>query len=251
MISVIMGVHNIDTYLSDAVKSIMNQTIQKFELIIVANGPKALEIEQYISKNFQDDRIIVIKSSIPQLSYALNLGIDNSKHDYIARMDSDDIAHPERLERQLHYLQSRNLDLVGCSVNLINEDGESLGTKKAIQGKKINKWLPFKSTFVHPSILCKKSLILSCRGYNSGFNSEDYDLWLRMKRYGVKWDNMEDILLSYRIHQQASQRRLLGYAECAGYAVREFLLKKNISNFFAIFIQFIKALIRPDRSKKD
>ena len=95
----------------------------------------------------------------------------------------------------------------------------------------------------------KKSFLLKVRGYNAGYNSEDYDLWLRMRRAGVSWDNMDEILLDYRIHESASQGRLLGYAEVSGYILREFLLAKTLSNFIGVFINIGKALFKADRSK--
>lgn len=251
MISVIMGVHRIDEYFDQALTSILEQSLSELELIVIANGIHANDIKKYIKNNYNDNRLIIITSQIGQLAHALNLGIDASKYEFIARMDSDDIAHPDRLKLQLEYLQKHNLDLVGTAVNLINEKGEAIGDRQLAKTKNINKYLPFKSTFVHPTVLFRKKTILKVRGYNAGFNSEDYDLWLRMKRKGSSWANMEEKLLSYRIHNDASQGRLLGYAECAGYSVREFLLHKNLKNFVAIFIQFAKALIKPDKSKKD
>ncbi|MDG9729831.1 glycosyltransferase [Ignatzschineria sp. RMDPL8A] len=251
MISVIMGIHRIDEYVDNAINSILNQTFANFEFIIVANGSDAFNVAKYIQSHFNDPRIKVLTSSIGQLAHALNIGLDASQYNYIARMDADDIAHPERLKKQLKYLLENSLDLVGSNLNLINETNEKIGDRKYPVQHKINRLLPFKNTFAHNTTLYKKKTVINARGYNSGFNTEDYDLWLRLKRKGIKWDNIQEPLLDYRIHTNASQRRLLGYAECAGYAMREFLLKKSFTNFIAIFIQCFKALIRPDRSKKD
>ena len=95
-------------------------------------------------------------------------------------MDSDDISYPNRLRRQLNYLLENNLDMVGSNVRLIDESGNSIGSRIAPKGRSINKKIPFGSTFIHPSCMYKKDLIIKARGYNSGFNSEDYDLWLRV-----------------------------------------------------------------------
>lgn len=251
MISVIMGLHKIDSYVDVAINSILSQTYQNFEFIIVANGKESELVANYIQSSFNDSRIKVLKSNIGQLAYALNLAIDASQYDYIARMDGDDIAHPDRLGKQIKCLENNKLDLIGSCINLIDEFGGKIGFREYPTQLKINKLLPFKNTFAHNTILCKKSIIISARGYNSGFNTEDYDLWLRLKRHGIKWDNIGEPLLDYRIHANASQRRLLGYAECAGYAVREFILQKNFRNFIAMFVQFAKSFLRPDYSKKD
>lgn len=245
MISVVMGVNRVDRFLFPAIYSIVNQNYKEWELIIIANGDLSNEVFDVIENEFYfDKRIKCIKSSIGQLSYALNLAIDNSSFDYIARMDSDDISHPDRLGKQLEYLVENNMDLVGSSAILINEYDEPIGEILSPMGESIGKKIPYRSCFVHPSVLYKKDVILKLRGYNSGFNSEDYDLWLRMKRGNIRWNNLPDFYLSYRVHSAASQRRILGYAESAGYALREFILNKNVHNFFAIWVHFFKSILR-------
>lgn len=244
MISVVMGVSSLDDYLDSAINSILNQTYHDFEFLIVANGANSEAIANYIERNFNDHRIVIVRSKIPQLAHALNIGLDRARYDYIARMDADDISESERLKKQLDFLIKHDLDLVGTAVTLIDATGEIIGVRDAKNGKNINFWLDFKSCFIHPSVLYKKNTVINARGYNSGFNSEDYDLWLRMRRSGVRWENMSERLLKYRIHSAASQRRLLGYAEVAGYSLREFLLKKSIKNFCAILLRVAMALVR-------
>lgn len=250
MISVVMGIHRFDDYVKDAINSILNQTFKDFEFIIVANGSEAQNVISLIQNLFpNENRIIYLATQIGQLAHALNIGIDAAKYDYIARMDADDISHPERLEKQYQYLIDNNLDMIGSDINLIDENGKHLGFREYPKGTEISKKIIFKSCFCHPSILMKKSIFFKTRGYNAGFNSEDYDLWLRMNRIGVKWDNVNESLLDYRIHSLASQGRLLGYAEVAGYSLREFILNKSVIGMCSVVINFIKALVRPDCSK--
>ncbi|MDY0274475.1 MAG: glycosyltransferase [Desulfomicrobium sp.] len=245
MISVIMGTHRLDPHLAEAIQSVLNQTFSEFEFIIVPNGPEAEKLKTYIQEQYSDQRINIITSSIPQLAHALNLGLDHAKYDLIARMDADDIAYPDRFDKQIKYLFEKSLDMVGSNLELINEEGVCIGTRILPRGSRINQLLPYKNCFAHNTLLVKKSILIQARGYNSGFNSEDYDLWLRLKRMGVRWDNMPEPLVQYRIHDQASQRKLLGYAEAAGYSLREFILKKSFRNFLAIFVHLGKALVRP------
>lgn len=245
MISVLMATNNYNEYLKEAVQSILGQSYEDFELLVVANGPAASDIEDFLLKNFPEEkRLVVIKSVIPQLAYALNLGIEHASFEYVARMDADDIAHPERLKLQFEYLIKNDLDVVGTSIRIINQSGEVIGSKILPTGTAISKWLPFKNVFVHPSTLIRKSMLIKVRGYNAGFNSEDYDLWLRLKRIGVCWDNMPQTLLDYRIHPGASQRRLLGYAETSGALLREFLLYKSFINVAAVFFSIMKTLFK-------
>jgi len=251
MISVIMGVHNIDKFLDKAIKSILEQTYEEFEFIIIANGSKYIQIYEYLIHNYSyDDRVIILKSPIGQLAHALNIGLDNAKYDYIARMDADDYSYPNRLKKQLDFLIKNNLDLLGVDMRMIDENDEVISIVKMPKGKNINKKLPFRGCFSHNALLYKKDIIIKAGGYNAGFNSEDYDLWLRLKRQGeVKWDNMDEVLIDYRIHSGASRRRLLGYAEVSGYALREFILNKTFINFIAVFYHILKSFIRPNKSK--
>lgn len=246
MISVIMGVNRYDEYLPKAITSILEQSFSSFEFIIVANGVSCEEIESRILNVYPNEkRLKIIKTQIGQLAHALNLGIDKASYDYIARMDSDDVAWPSRLERQFLRLENSDLDMVGCDLRLIDELGNHLGIRIYPKGKDINRYLSFKNCFAHNTILIKKSVVLMARGYNSGFNSEDYDLWLRLRRLGAKWDNMSETLVDYRIHAGASQRRLLGYAESTALALREFILNKTFNNLVAVGYHFFKSIFRP------
>ena len=246
MISVIMGVNKNDKYLPQAIDSILAQSFKDFEFIIVANGFSCEDIASRILESYPNEkRLKIIKSYIGQLAHALNLGVDNACFDYIARMDSDDIAWSNRLEKQFVYLRNNDLDMVGCDLRLIDEVGNYLSSRIYPKGKEIDRCLSFKNCFAHNTIFIKKSAVLMAQGYNSGFNSEDYDLWLRLRRHGVKWDNMNEALVDYRIHEGSSQRRLLGYAESTALAVREFILDKKFSNFLAIGYHFLKSVFRP------
>lgn len=239
-----MGINRFDSYAPVAINSILAQTLLEFEFIIVANGANCHEVAQKVRQQFGfDSRLRVLETHIPQLAYALNLAVDNAAYEFIARMDADDVSSPCRLERQLKFLLENNLDLVGCDVAIIDEGGAEVGRRITKKGRYIDKCLWYTNPFVHPTTLYRKAIFLSARGYNAGFNSEDYVLWLRLKRNGIAWDNIPDILLSYRVHSAASQRRLLGYAEVAGLFMREFLLNKNIKYMASIFIASIKALL--------
>src|SRR5699024_8661873 len=122
MVSVLMGVHKIDRYSFPAIDSILNQKNVDFELIIVANGDECESIQESIKNKYKNNnKVKVLSTPIGQLAHALNIALSNSKYDYIARMDSDDIAHPERLSKQLSYLKEYELDLIGSNINLIDE----------------------------------------------------------------------------------------------------------------------------------
>lgn len=245
MISVIMGLHRLDHLVYPAIDSILNQSNVELEFIIVANGKDFSQIKDALQKHYANEsRIRIYTTPVGQLSHALNIALAHAKYDYVARMDGDDVSHPNRLCKQMEYLLLNKLDMVGSAVCLINEDGVNIGSRSYPAANKINKLMYFKNCFAHNTVLYKKEVIINARGYNSGFNSEDYDLWLRLRRRRVKWDNMQEELLDYRIHEAASQRNILGYAETAGYMIREFVLSKNPIWMLSSFITIAKAFIR-------
>ncbi|EGZ3996378.1 glycosyltransferase, partial [Salmonella enterica subsp. enterica serovar Wichita] len=213
--------------------------------IIIANGKDASEIATTLKGKINtSQQVKVIETCIGQLGFSLNLAISQSNYDIIARMDSDDIAHPDRLEKQITYLEKNNLDLVGTAINLIDENDIFLGLRTYPQKNEIFKKIIFKNPFAHPSVMFRKAFFLKHRGYSGGFNSEDYDLWLRMRDSTPRWDNMEEPLLNYRIHSNSTQRSKLAYYECASYSLREFLKKRKMINFIACIYHFSKALIK-------
>ncbi|WP_225911475.1 glycosyltransferase [Salmonella enterica] len=240
-----MCINRFDIYVMPAINSILNQTFKNYELIIIANGKDASEIATTLKGKINtSQQVKVIETCIGQLGFSLNLAISQSNYDIIARMDSDDIAHPDRLEKQITYLEKNNLDLVGTAINLIDENDIFLGLRTYPQKNEIFKKIIFKNPFAHPSVMFRKAFFLKHRGYSGGFNSEDYDLWLRMRDSTPRWDNMEEPLLNYRIHSNSTQRSKLAYYECASYSLREFLKKRKMINFIACIYHFSKALIK-------
>lgn len=242
-ISVIIPICELSRFVCPAIDSILNQTFQDFEVVLCINGPDAAEIERELQAQY-GGRVRTTTTTIRQLAHALNMGLSISRAPLIARMDSDDLAHNERLSRQIEFMHSCDLDMVGCDVDLIDENGQSIGTKKFPKGSSIFQLLPFKNPFCHSSVLFKKHIIIKARAYNSGFNSEDYDLWLRLRNSGIRWDNMSDKLMQYRIHNSTAQRKKLGYAEVVGYSAREFVMNKSVTNFMALNYNFLKSLFR-------
>ncbi|MXV28893.1 glycosyltransferase [Aeromonas veronii] len=248
MISVLLATNKIDEYLWLAIDSILEQKDIDFELIVIANGLECDQVFSDISARLAStERVILLKTPVPQLAYALNLGLSSANTDIIARMDADDIALPTRLVSQYSYMTKNGLDLVGTDIFVIDSQGLYKGKKEYPRGDMINKLLPFRNCFCHPSVMCKKKMLYDVRGYNSGFNSEDYDLWLRAMRLGVKWDNMSEPLLQYRVHLSSAQGTRLAYAECLALSVREFFLKKSLSRFLAMCCHAVKFLYKKMR----
>lgn len=231
-ISVVMPVNRDDGFLDLAVKSILNQTYDNFELIIVANGCSNELWEQILS--YTDHRIRHHRLTLGGLCFALNFGINISHGEYIARMDADDISTPIRLDIQLRHIQTNpHIDVLGARCRHINASGELIDQtqKHYISHNEIIDALPFRNPLTHPVVLMKKSALIEAGGYKYGYCTEDYELWLRLMLLGKKFYNLDDNLLLYRIHDSQitnsdSKNKIL--QECSAILLLYFLKTKKI-----------------------
>lgn len=209
-VSVLMSVFNGEKYLAESIESILAQTYSKFEFVIVDDGSSDSTRDIVTSYAAADPRIVpvLLKQNVG-LAAALNKGLEVAKADYVARMDCDDRALPDRLGMQLQHLKVHDLDLVGSRVYRIDEKGKRFGTKNLpTDPNQIARILPKRNCFIHPSVMAKKSLIESAGGYSEGFlNAQDYDLWLRIFPH-CKFGNLSEYLLEYRYHSHKSNEKM-------------------------------------------
>ncbi|MDB4220440.1 glycosyltransferase [Amylibacter sp.] len=199
-ISIIMGIYNGDKYLSDAIESILVQSMPDFEFIIVDDG--STDNTGKIIFNFakKDSRIKSITLEENKgLANALNVGIRASSGEFIARMDCDDISLPERLEKQFCTLKKNDIDILGTQVININSSGNTIKTKKSpTSSNNIKYILPYENCINHPTVMMKKSSLENIGLYNVEYKtSQDYELWLRLLPK-FKFANLEEPLVKYR-----------------------------------------------------
>ncbi|PML53297.1 hypothetical protein BCT74_12340 [Vibrio lentus] len=231
--SVILCVNEDNPFLDKAIRSILVQEYNDFEFIIVANNCNDALYEKLESYT-EDKRIKLFRTIIGQLSFNLNFAINLSKGDYIIRMDSDDISLPNRLSK-CNDLVIHEYDIIGFSVDLINEQDEIIGEQCLSDNKLAN--IIYKNPFVHPATMIKRSFLISCKGYLGGFQSEDYDLWIRAYRKGgVRTFFTKEKVLNYRIRNGQSRGNLLPYCEVASYFYRELLLHPNLNNLASFIL---------------
>ena len=119
LISIILPVYNCEKFIKESISSILLQTHKNFELLIINDG--STDSTEAIASSFKDKRIIIHNTDHSGLINALNFGINKAKGDFIARMDADDISHPNRLRLQLENIINNNSDICGCSFFTINE----------------------------------------------------------------------------------------------------------------------------------
>jgi glycosyltransferase involved in cell wall biosynthesis len=205
-ITVLMPVYNCELYIKEAVESILNQTFDDFEFLIIDDASTDKTIS--IIKTYTDTRIKLIeKPANTGYTNSLNYGLIIARGEYIARMDGDDISLSERFAKQVAFLDA-NPDVVLCGSNF-----SIIGTEKVINLPKENEDIKVAllkgNCIVHPSVMMRnQSLQKFAILYDSNKEpAEDYDLWVRLLETG-KLFNLQEELLKYRVHNtQVSQKR--------------------------------------------
>lgn len=215
-ISVIMGVYNEKNHeqVMAAVDSILMQTFTDFEYIICDDGSVMEEyqwLQQYCKK---DERIHLIRQeSNKGLAVALNTCLENAQGRYIARMDADDIAEKDRLEKERDFLENhQEYALVGSNVTLIDDDGT--WGERAVTAFPQKKDFLFASPFIHPAIMMRKDVYEALGGYSTReytLRTEDYELFMRMYANGYQGANIQENLLAYREDALAYTKRKYRY----------------------------------------
>lgn len=203
VISVVMSVYNAESYLEEAINSILNQNYKDFEFIIINDGSTDNSLEIIEKHKNQDERIVLISRENRGLVSSLNEGIEKAKGKYIARMDADDISLPERFEKQIELMEKENIDICGGHYLSINNFGEPLSLNLTPRGHQLcTLSLVSKVPFAHPTVMIKKSF-LEKHGlkYGQSINqkAEDLDLWIRIHEKGAKFSNVNEIIFKYRI----------------------------------------------------
>lgn len=207
MVSVVMPVYNGSKYLKEAIDSILNQTFTDFEFIIINDG--STDNSEDIILSYNDQRIRYLKNEQNSgICITLNKGLDNALGKYIARMDCDDISFPERLAKQVVYLESHH-DVGALGTDIITfGDGytdQHFDFVHDCYGCKAG--LLFATCFAHPAVMLRASIINEhCLRYDDRYRGlEDYELWYRISEY-AEMTNLPEALIRYRLHKaQLSQ----------------------------------------------
>ena len=213
-VSIIMPVYNEETWLAESLDSLLSQTYNDWELITVDDGSRdrsATLLESYARK---DSRIRVLQGAHHGIVKSLNRACAEAKTPFLARMDADDIARPERLEIQLRLFQENpQLDLCGTCVQLE-------GPSRASGTERYERWINsllchddiYKERFVecplpHPTFMMKRSLFIALGGYREGPFPEDYDFFLRAAMQGAGFGKTMEQLLLWREHDKRLSRQ--------------------------------------------
>lgn len=205
VISVLMTIYQDVDYLSEAVKSILDQSYRNFEFLIIAEPETSAE-SLTIIRSFQDKRIrLIINKKHLGFSRSLNKGIKLSKGKYIARMDADDISLHHRLLLQFLYMELHaNVILCGTNAISINGKGEIINrTDLPRDSRTIKICLYFRNVIYHPTVLFRREQFIAEHFFYKVQQAEDYELWTRIcLTHNIV--NLKGALLKRRLHKDNS-----------------------------------------------
>jgi len=221
LISVVMPAYNAEKYISQAIESILNQSLTNFELLIINDGSTDSTLR--IVRSFRDKRIrVVTNRKNLKIAKSLNKAVRLSKAGLIARMDADDISLPDRLEKQYRLLSERpGVAIVGANMIIVDEDGRRISKREYPSEDGELKRLMFRySPFGHPVVVFRKKAFMEFGGYDpTKVPCEDIDLWFRLgSRYNFA--TVPEYLIKYRILKFSTSHSKLRDLELLGFKVK-------------------------------
>ena len=200
LVSVILPVFNGEKHLSECVESVLSQTFKDFEFIIVDDASTDNTVPMLKEFAKKDNRIIIVTHEVNQKqTAAANTAIKLSRGKYLARMDADDIALPNRFEKQVTFMEENpDIGLLGSWVDIIDDNGNILKIWHTHDSAGYLGWnLLFGTSFAHSSIMMKNSIVKKVGFYQSP-EAEDYDLWSRISRV-TNVANLPEVLQQKRV----------------------------------------------------
>lgn len=204
-VSVVMPVYNGERFLAETIESVLSQTFKDLELIAVDDGSSDASLsilEEYAER---DPRVVVLRLNHGGLPVAVNAGIRQAKYDLIARIDSDDRMLPQRLERQVSFLEERPYLSVACSDCIfIDTSGRRIGRSSCRIDVDRGKRERCPGLFVelaHPTVIMRKADVIAVGGYREDLRyAEDRHLWGRLATSGFSIECQNEYLVEFRLH---------------------------------------------------
>ena len=213
--SVLMSVYHKEKpeYFRSAIQSMIDQTAEADEFVIVCDGPLTEELEKVLSWSTEKltGKIKIVR--IPQnggLGKALNMGLKFCKNELVARMDTDDISLPDRCEKQLKaFCAQPEVSIISGTVEEFSGDANDITDRRVLpeRHEEIIEFAKKRNPFNHPCVMFKKSAVEKAGGYQEMYLMEDYFLWVRMLLNGEKGMNLNEPLLRMRTGEGMYKRR--------------------------------------------
>lgn len=244
-------------FLKRALESILNQTLKPNEVVMVKDGTLTGELnniinfesEKFINKGI--DFIIVQLKKNMGLGRALQIGLKKCNYEYIARMDTDDIAIHDRFESQIRYMNiHKDISALGGYIGEFIKDEEIIRVKSMpLKYRELYKYGKYRNPLNHMTVCFRKNDVISSGGYKPLNGLEDYYLWIRMLAKGYKMENMDKVLVNARLGDFEARRGGLKYF-LAYFKLRTIQKKLGYTNTFefitAVFVTAFLTLV-PDK----
>ena len=230
-VTVLMPVYNAGRFLRAAIDSILTQTFENYEFLIINDA--STDMSRSVITSYRDERIRLVDNERNLgLTGTLNKGLRLASGEIIARHDADDIAHPRRLEEQLQFLrQHSDVVLVGSQSWVIDEDGNYRGIilSKCCEERSIRWDLLFDNSFIHSAVMFRKDAIFNkLGGYDESFVfCQDYELWSRVAS-GYRLCNLPARLMLYRTHPDSMTERMREISVLENHRI----IQRNMNEFF-------------------
>jgi glycosyltransferase involved in cell wall biosynthesis len=256
-VSVVMPVYNAEAYLAEAVESVLAQTFKDFELLAVddASTDRSPELLAFYAR--KDPRVRVLRN--PQnlmISRTLNAGLNQAQGEYLARMDADDVSLPDRLAKQVAYLDAHpRAGVVGGTMVITDATGRATGERRYhLTDAAIRRHLFRYNPFSHPLVMMRTAIVRAVGGYLPEYDfAEDYELYFRIGRK-AEFGNLPDVLLRYRVVPRSLTAAVTRAMELQTLAVRRRAAKEYgyaMTGFDKIYwlLQYLSVYCIPPRWK--
>ncbi len=224
-ISVVMPVKNCGEWLQPAVDSMLQQSFEDFELLLIDDHSYDGSIE--VLPN--DRRLKIIRHQGSGIVESLNLGLVKARGEFVARMDGDDVSFPDRFRHQIEFARNNpSIDIISGMIEIFSDEGDILEGNIAYQDwlngmqshEDIVREIFVESPLVHPSILIRRSVFKTTGLYRDLSWPEDYDLWLRAWQAGFQFAKVPEFVLMWREHENRLTKT------DKRYAIKEFIKAK-------------------------
>lgn len=257
--SVLISTYNKDRPIDfrKAIESVsFNQTVSPDEILVVIDGPVSEELSETIK--YIENHIPYVKTYwLPQnvgLGNAMKIGVDLCSNELIARMDADDIAVPNRFEKQIRFFEENpDISIVGGQISeFINEPQNVVGCRQVpCQQEDLARYTKSRCPFNHMTVMFKKSDVIAVGNYQDWHYNEDYYLWIRMAEADCKFANLPDTLVNVRVGKEMYARRGGWKYFKSEKGIQDYMLKRNIISFprylFNVAVRFCVQVAMPNK----
>lgn len=245
-VSVMLCTNQIDAYFDLALASVQNQTLRDIEILVVVNGIGEDQV-QGLASRVEDPRVRVVQTGMHGVTFSRNLALHVASSDLIAILDADDIAYPERLEKQYNYMVSHpDVTVLGSNYDTVDANGQKIATSDLPRENSIiRSKLVGSNPICHPTTMFRREAAMAVGGYTGGL-AQDYELWVAMQMNpATTFVNMSESLIGYRVPVVSKARMSRrAYAQVASTQWRQFALTKQAKWLFASLVSVAKAWFR-------